>query len=299
VTPFAPEDPRRRTAALALGAGLGWTAVELVGGSLLRRFSPYQVVWTRYAVHLLVVVVVAGRSTAVWRSRRPGLQLLSSFCMLAMPVCFVTAARFIPVENAWAGFWVAPLLTLALGALVLGESLSPRAWVASTISFTGALLILAEVRAPSLLGLLATLGMALSFAGYLVLARVLRAESTASKLFYTALGVFLALTPVMPGRFVRPNAFEMTGMAALALFGIVTLGLFDRALEGASLNATAPLVYGVLLWHLVFAAARADWPGRRAAVGGLLIAAAFAWHTFGRNPSPSPSSAEASLRGAS
>jgi hypothetical protein len=47
---------RRRAAVLVLGAGAAWAAVEAAAGPVLGRYSAYQVVWSRYAIHLLLVL---------------------------------------------------------------------------------------------------------------------------------------------------------------------------------------------------------------------------------------------------
>ncbi len=266
---------RRRAALLVLGAGSAWAVVEAVAGPVLGRYSPYQVVWSRYAIHLLVVLAWMGRSLP-WRTRRPGLQLLASLCMLAMPHYFVVGARVIGGANAWAFFWVSPLLALAIGWLALGERPTGLGWLVSAACFGASLLVFGEKPFPPPTGLAASLAMAFSFAAYVVLLRMLRGESLASKLFYTALGVFLALTPVMPRLFVFPDGRAAVALLAVALLGLVFLTLFDCALETATVANTAPFHYGLPLCHVVIVALLGHGPGRRAMVGALVLAIALA-----------------------
>ena len=56
--------PARYSMLLMIGFGVLWAAVESVAVHLSRGYSPYQVVWTRYAVHL-------GFMLAVWGWRQP------------------------------------------------------------------------------------------------------------------------------------------------------------------------------------------------------------------------------------
>ena len=263
----------RRTAALVLWASAAWAVVEVVAGPVLSRYSPYQVVWSRYALHLLVVLAWAGRS-APWRTRRPGLQLLASLCMLAMPHYFVVGSRSIPAENVWAFFWISPLLAMAIGWLALGERPAPFAWLVAGTCFPAALLIFGEMPIPPVSGLLGPLAMALSFAVYLVLLRMLREESMASKLFYTAAGVFVALSFAMPRLFTPPDVRAAAAMVVIALLGLTLLVLLDRALETASVATVAPFVYGVPLFHVVIVTLLGVVPGRRWTLGAVLVAGA-------------------------
>jgi len=270
-------DPRarRNAAALVIGANLASAMVEIVAGPLLRRYSPYQVVWCRYAIHLLVVLACLGDS-APWRTKRPGLQMLASLCMLAMPHYFVVGSRAIPAVNVWALFWISPLLALAIAWIALRERPTGLNWLVGGACFPASLLIFAEKPLPPLSGLLAPLAMALSFAAYVVLLRMLREESMASKLFYTALGVFLGLSPAMPGLFVFPDLRAAVTLVAIALLGLIFLVFFDRALEQATVSTAAPFIYAMPLCQVVIVTLLGHWPGGRAALGAFFLALALA-----------------------
>jgi drug/metabolite transporter (DMT)-like permease len=267
----------QRAAALVLVASFAGSLVEIVAGPVLSRYSPYQVVWSRYAIHLLVVMLWTGRS-APWRTRRPGRHLLASACMLAMPHYFVVGSRSVPAENVWAFFWISPLLALAIGWLALGERPALPAWLTAAACFPASLLIFGDLPVPPASDLLPPLAMALSFAVYIVVVRSLREESMATKLFYTAAGVFIALSPAMPGLFVLPDLRAVLAQIGIALLGLAFLAFLDRALEGAPVATMSPFLYGGPLFHVVILAVLGVVPGRRwtlatvILVGALLLA---------------------------
>ncbi len=263
----------RRAAALVLAASFAGSMVEIVAGPVLGRYSPYQVVWSRYAIHLLIVLAWTGRS-APWRTRRPGRHLLASACMLLMPHYFVVGSRSVPPENVWAFFWISPLLAMAIGWLALGERPALSSWLSAAACFPASLLIFGDLPVPPASGLLAPLAMALSFAVYIVVVRNLRDEGMATKLFYTAAGVFLALSPAMPGLFVLPDLRAVLAQIAIALLGLVFLAFLDRALESAPVATMAPFIYGGPLFHVVILAGLGVLPGRRWMLGAALIATA-------------------------
>lgn len=66
----------------------------------LSGFYPIvMVVWARYVVHtLLMLVVFVPRSgfSAVVRTKRPGLQLLRALCLIGTSLFFTTGLRYIP-----------------------------------------------------------------------------------------------------------------------------------------------------------------------------------------------------------
>ena len=68
-----------------------WAAVEAVALHLSRGYSPFQVVWTRYAVHLAFMLLVWGWGTprSLIATRRPLYQLARSSLMLVMPASFI------------------------------------------------------------------------------------------------------------------------------------------------------------------------------------------------------------------
>ena len=81
-----------------------WASVEMLASSALQDYSPYQVVWTRYGVHLVFMMLVwrGPRHVTLWRTGRPVFQLARALLMLAMPVSWVMA-RDRGVQNAELG----------------------------------------------------------------------------------------------------------------------------------------------------------------------------------------------------
>jgi drug/metabolite transporter (DMT)-like permease len=196
--------------------------------------------------------------------------------MLGMPTCFMAAARASSAENAWAVFWVSPLWSLVLGGLLVSEWATPRTWALSLVALAGSVLVFAERPVPGVAAVLWALGMAFCFALYLVLARLMRHETTESKLFYVALGVFLSLTPAMRGLFVPPDLRAASGMAAIGLVGLGSLFLIDRALEGGSISSLAPFAFAVVPCLVGFEALLGAVMARRFTLGAVLVAAALA-----------------------
>jgi drug/metabolite transporter (DMT)-like permease len=237
--------PARYSMLLMIGFGVLWAAVESVAVHLSRGYSPYQVVWTRYAVHLGFMLAVWGwrQPLSLFSTRRPLFQFGRSALMLIMPVSFVVGAtRGLDHAALMAVFGVTPLLVLAFSGVFLQEMPTFVLFVAAAGAGAGAALLLSPEHAPASMRLLLwPLVMAASFSLYIVMTRSLRTETTRANLFYTALGVFLALSPLMPAVWIWPTAHDLAVMVAIGLLGWAGLYCLDRLAAAAPVTESAPL----------------------------------------------------------
>jgi drug/metabolite transporter (DMT)-like permease len=238
-------------------------------------------VWCRYAVHLLAMLVLFGWRDPgrLWRTRRPGFQLSRSLLMLVMPLSFALSLHVgLPSDTVWGEFWFAPVCTLLIARLVMGERVPWPVWAATAAGCLGSAVILRPTGELTSGTALLPLAMALSFGVYLAMTRSLRSEVVHANLFYTALGVFALLTPVMPMIWVTPNAHDALVLVCIGLVGLFALFLLDRAAAMAPLAASTPFVYvqvlGVLtlawVWH-------GHAPARAPLLAALSIAAVLVW----------------------
>lgn len=275
---------RRRAIVLLAGFAFAWVLVEEVVGARLQGHYPLmQVVWCRYAAHLVVLLALWGWShpSRLWRTERPVYQLARSMLMLVMPLSFAMAVQGgAPTGTVWMVFWIAPLLILAFARWMLGERASWQLWLAATAGALAAAGMLAPSRPIAPQQLLLSVAMALSFAVYVVMTRSLRSEPVQANLFYTALGVFLALTPFMPGVWVMPSARDALVLFAIGLVGLMALLALDRSAAVAPVSGAAPVLY----LHLPFVAAVAlvmegQRPSLRTVAAGLVIAAVV-WYLY-------------------
>jgi drug/metabolite transporter (DMT)-like permease len=262
----------RRIAMLMMAAfAVMWAVLEEELGARLRR--PYdltQIVWCRYASHLLIVGMIWGWRTpsAVWRTSRPGRQLGRSLLMLVMPLSFGAAvAQGDAASNAWAMFWCAPLLILVIARAMLAERAPMSLWVTTALASIGAVFVIAPTTLPTGLGLLWPLLMAGSFALYVVLTRTLRHEALAANLFYTAIGVILPLSLYVPRIWVTPSVHDAVILFGIGALGFVSLLLLDRAVERTDVSPSAAFLSLQVASTLLIAVLRQH----RAVTGTVLI----------------------------
>jgi drug/metabolite transporter (DMT)-like permease len=263
-------------------AGLLWVVVEVVGGRVGGQ-SPFEIVWFRYVVQTLAVLVLVAprRRGIVLRSERPLLQGARGLLMFGMPVSFLLAATLLPPEQVWGIFWVAPLLVLALAPGLLGERVDRRTWAVALVAFGGAL-ISTGVRfsppdlAPRLAWLL-PIAMAACFALYVIATRGLRHEPLATGLIYTGVGVIVPFSLLLARTWRTPSPRDGLLMAAIGFLGLAFLWALDRALEQRTASELAPHCYAQVVWMAVVHALGALSVGAaldgQALVGAVVVAA--------------------------
>lgn len=279
----------RRAMLYMLGFAVMWALVEALAGSVLQRYSPYQVVWTRYTVHLLLMLALWGLRDPgrLWRTSRPGYQLSRSLLMLGMPASWIVATGHgEPAGTIMTIFWLSPLAIMLLAWWLLQERPPAWLWLSAAAAFAGSILT-HDFELPLSGGdLLLPAAMGLCFSLYVVMTRSLRSENVLANLFYTALGVFVSLTPAMGWLWLWPTPGDALLMVAVGVFGFVALWLLDRAAATAPLYFSAPFNFVQIVLFTAMAVLGSLVPlhsPRRAAAGLALIAVVsiFIWMRAG------------------
>jgi len=235
----------------AVLATLLWPLQEAFGGVLMRQHQAAQVVALRYIAHLLLLgaFVLPRYGLRPFRTQRPGLQVLRGLCMFGMPAGFILAAGLTRIGWIWAVFWLMPAMALAGARFFLNERPGLFAWAAALAGPLGAAAIWDAVPG-NLAGTAAALLMGGSFAGYVVLSRVLRREELIASLFYTAVGALLPIGYFAWRVWTPVAAADVVPAILTGLLSLLILGAFDKAVDAAPVTVVAPVIPMVLLWEL-------------------------------------------------
>ncbi len=266
---------------LALLFAALWAVIEQIGGSV--KVSAYQVVWTRYGTHLLLLLVLVGSRrgpAALVRTSSPGRQVACSLMMLGMPLCFIGSMHRMSAPEAFSVFWSFGLMVPVLSLVVSGERVRLIQWMAAAAGLGGAVLLAPPEQLPLRAAAVFPLGMAFCFALYMVLVRDMRSEPMPAKLFHTGLWVFLALSLVSPWFWRTPSGSDMASMAAIGILGCLGLFALDRALETLSPAAIAPVICTQPAWVALLEGKH------RGAAAGVVLALAGAALTAARRGGP-------------
>jgi drug/metabolite transporter (DMT)-like permease len=150
-------------------------------------------------------------------------------------------------DSVLAIFGVTPLVICVLAVLLLKERPTAGIWGSAAIISAGAMLCLSLQGRPSPSAMVAALTAAGSFSLYVVMTRMLRGEGLRANLFYTALGVFAALSLFVPGVWITPSPHDAVVMVLIGAFGLLALLALDRAAASAPVSGSGAMVDARLL----------------------------------------------------
>lgn len=126
-----------------LATGICFVSMDALSKHLSQDLPVPQVVWARYVFHLLILALVLGpRLPRSLRTQRLGLQFLRSLLLLGATGLVFAALRFIPLADASAILFVAPIIVTALSMPLLRERVGPHRWASVVVGFLGAMVII-------------------------------------------------------------------------------------------------------------------------------------------------------------
>jgi len=281
----------------AAGIGLRLAATGLFAlMSLCVRLASFeapvgQIVFWRSAVALAPIVLYLawqGEFPRGLRTQRPlGHLKRSLFGCVAMVFSFISLAH-LPLANATALSFLAPLLVVPLAVLSLGERPGWLVVGGSVLGFAGVGLMLAPaLQGPvldrgALIGIGAGLAMALTTAAAKVQIKALTAtEKPGAIAFYFALVCALAGLCSLPFGWVPAHGTALLALIGSDLFcGLAHIAMTE-AVARAPVSVLAPFEYTAMLWALLFdLAIFAVMPQPLGLLGALMIVAAAALVAF-------------------
>ena len=257
-----------------------FVAMDALLKVMVASYPVPQLMFLRFAVHVVFVILAVRVFTGSlpWRSRAPLLQTLRSVTLAAASASFIVALMHVPLADATAVMFAAPVLTVALAALWLGEKVSARRWLGVVIGLAG---VMVAIRPPFLTGeplhwaMLLPLVTAVMNTFYQLLTRKLAAEDDPRTTFLHTSLAALALTALaQPFVWVPPAPSDLPWMLVLGLIGAAGHCLLVLAFARAPASVLAPMSYSQLVWAglagvLVFG----DWPDGWTLLGAAVIAA--------------------------
>jgi drug/metabolite transporter (DMT)-like permease len=243
-----------RGVALVVAATFLFALADTLGKHLAMLYAASMILAARYTVNLALVALVMGprHGAALWRTNRTGLVVLRGLCLALASVTMLLALRVMPVAEAVAIIYIAPVLVMLGAGTILGEKVGVLGWVGASLGFAGVLLIARPGSGLDSWGVALALANACLATGYHLLTRVLsRTETTMAMMFHTALVgmvAFIALTLALGSETV-PSALDAGLMLALGALATVGHLMFTSAYREAPASILAPVNY----LHIAFA----------------------------------------------
>ncbi len=214
--------------------------------------------WRTMAGALFGGAIFFGRGQSWPAQRVLRVHLLRGAVSAVMALLFFWGLARVPMAQAIALAFVAPLIALYLAAIILKEKIARRAVLASLLGFAGVLVILAgqaqaELGPDAFRGSIAILVSAGLYAYNIILMRqqALVAKPVEIAFFMSAImsGCFLLGAPVLAA---WPPAHELPAILAAAALAFASLMLLSWAYARAEAQYLAPAEYTGFLWAALF-----------------------------------------------
>ncbi len=258
-------EPSRPTAPDGDRVGLGIASIlvavfffsiaDATGKWLVQDYAPAQIVFLRYVFGLLPVAAFVWQSGGLWslKSRRPFAHGLRALLIFTALLAFFSGLRAMPLAEAIAMAFSAPLFVTALSGPVLGETVGVRRWVAVIIGFVGALIVIRPGTAAFRFEALYILTAALCFAVAMLLTRrMARTETNVAMLAYTTLGAAIVSFPLMPFVWQPPADGDLWLFLLIGMVGGTAAYFVIAAYRHAPASVVAPFDYTALIWGALF-----------------------------------------------
>jgi drug/metabolite transporter (DMT)-like permease len=240
-----------RGIALILVSTVFLGASDVTAKYLSATLPSVEIAWIRFAVFVLIMVpaMVPGSPIFALVTPRPGLQLMRGLALLSSSLFFISGLRFLPIAEASATGFVAPLFVTALSIAFLGERVGLRRWLATVVGLVGVMIILRPGTSAFHPAAFFPLVSALAWACTLIMTRMMSGrERAATTMTWSSIAGVCILSALVPLVWVAPSWHDILfgvfiGVASTAGQWIVVL-----AFRYADASVLAPFSYTQLLW---------------------------------------------------
>ena len=112
-----------RSILMVMVAVVFFSVGDLLSKYLTRYYPIALIVWARFTFHLLLIVLALGPryGLALVRTKRLGTQVIRGLLLVTGSVVFVSALKFMPLAEATAIAYLAPVLVTIMSVVFLGE----------------------------------------------------------------------------------------------------------------------------------------------------------------------------------
>lgn len=247
---------RRVGIGLIVLATLCFSILDAAAKWLVQTVPVVQVVWLRFATHVLwmVLLLAPGQGRAIVRMHNPRLQGLRALMLASMTGLNFWALQYLQLAETGAIQFSVPMLIALLSAWWLGERLDARRWIAIVGGFVGVLLVVRPGSAAFHPAILLSVANAVLYAAFNMLTRRMAAtESPESMQLVSAMGAALVLTPFALAQWRWPTDGLIWAVVAMTgLFGGLGHLFVARAHRYASAAVLGPFLYQQIVYMVLW-----------------------------------------------
>jgi drug/metabolite transporter (DMT)-like permease len=246
-----------------------------------------QIVFFRSAFAVVPVVIIYAyrrEFEAAIRTTRPLRHLWRGLTALGSMFCNFSALARLPVVDATAISYLAPLITVALAAIFLKERVRIFRWSAVLIGFAGVMVMLvpqldlahsAAAAAGAIGAAFALVATVFTAASTIQTRALTRTETTSSIVIYFSVLCAIGGLATSPFGWVAPDGLQLAALIGTGICGGLAHIFVTESYRLAPASLIAPFEYTSMLWALVLGFLMfGEVPSGYVFAGGGIIAAA-------------------------
>ena len=263
---------------LTICAGVAFVVLnDALAKVLTERYGPIQIIFLRNVIALpmvaLAILLMRGRSAL--RSEHVRLHAFRGLLILLAAYLLFSSLAFLPLPEAIALVFAAPMFVTALSVPLLGEAVGWRRWGAVILGFVGVLILVRPGGATFQTASLLPVGTAFLYALFMISARWIgRNESLWTMMFFVMLFPTVYAAPFALWAWNPVQAGDLRLFVGMAIFGSLGITLIGQAFRMAPAAVVAPFDYTALVWATVLGfLIGGDTPALWTVVGTLVIVA--------------------------
>jgi len=268
-------------------AAIGWMVFSVLLFSIMdatvkwletEGYGVAQVMFFRglFGLPFTALVIARGGGRKLLRTRRPLGHVTRSLVGTTTVACFFYAYGHMALADAVAIGFAAPLFSILLALVVLGERVGWHRWGAVVVGFVGVWIMLRPgvgVLAPA--ALVALAGTATYAWATIVIRQLSRTEPASTIVFYYMLTTVAVSAAFLPFGWRAPDLGGWVLLGGMGLAGSTAQIAFTRALAIGPVARVAPFDYTALLWAILFGYVLwGDLPDRWTLLGAGIVVAA-------------------------
>ena len=239
-------------AILAICAGVAFlVGNDAVAKILTDRYPPIQIVFLRnlIAAPIIAALIFGIFGPQALRSNHLRLHALRGLIMATGAWLYFTGLIYLPLAEATALVFSAPIFITALSVPLLGEHVGWKRWSAVLLGFVGVLVIVQPGGATFQMAAVLPVGTALCYAVFMISARwIERGERLWTMMLFAMFFPMIYAAPMAIVYWEPIQRNDIGLFLAIAAFGSLGLALIGQAFRLAPAALVAPFDYTALIW---------------------------------------------------
>jgi len=218
-------------------------------------YSAILIIWLQFSFTSLfyLPMIIWRHGLSIVRPQAPVLQIIRSIFYITGIGSFYWAISLIPLAEATAMSFTAPLVVTAISPILLNEKVGLRRWLSVVIGFSGVLLILRPEFGGDRLGYFIAICSGIFVGLFYAMNRKLASHASpiVSLGYATFIGALL-LTPLVPGVWIPPRPEDLYLILGFCIIAAMGQTLIFFAFMFAEASVVAPFHYVQIVGATLF-----------------------------------------------